>query len=142
MAYAGGKAGDGVYQKIINQIPPHDVYIEAFAGGASILKALCPASSMLAIDVDAGQCEKLRAELPGVTVINDDAISLVPELVAKYAGLRVFVYADPPYLGEVRKSKRPIYKHEMMDQHAHSLLLSMLQGLPCMVAVSGYWSSL
>ena len=142
MGYAGGKAGDGVYQKIINEIPPHDVYIEAFAGGASILKALRPASSRIAIDVDGAQCEKLRVDLPGVTVINGDAISLVPELVAKYVGLRVFVYADPPYLGEVRKSKRPIYKHEMMDSTSHSLLLAMLQGLSCMVAVSGYWSSL
>jgi site-specific DNA-adenine methylase len=142
MGYAGGKAGDGVYQKIINQIPPHDVYIEAFAGGAAILKALRPASSRLAIDVDGGQVEKLRIELPGVTVINGDAISLLPELVSKYDGLRVFVYADPPYLGSVRSSKYPIYKHEMMDEHAHSLLLAMLQGLPCMVALSGYFSSL
>lgn len=33
MTYKGGKAGAGVYQQIINQIPPHDVYIEPFLGG-------------------------------------------------------------------------------------------------------------
>jgi hypothetical protein len=33
MTYPGGKGGAGVYQMIINQIPPHRVYIEPFLGG-------------------------------------------------------------------------------------------------------------
>jgi len=33
MGYAGGKGRDGVYQAIINQMPPHGVYIEPFLGG-------------------------------------------------------------------------------------------------------------
>jgi site-specific DNA-adenine methylase len=31
MKYAGGKGG--IYQKYINLMPPHEVYIEAFLGG-------------------------------------------------------------------------------------------------------------
>lgn len=34
--YFGGKAGSGTYQTIINQIPPHRVYIEPFVGGGAI----------------------------------------------------------------------------------------------------------
>jgi hypothetical protein len=30
MSYPGGKGGSGVYQTIINQQPPHEVYIEPF----------------------------------------------------------------------------------------------------------------
>lgn len=36
MSYFGGKAQDGVYQTIINQIPPHQIYIEPFLGGGAI----------------------------------------------------------------------------------------------------------
>ncbi|MCZ4283118.1 hypothetical protein O4H49_20200 [Kiloniella laminariae] len=30
MSYPGGKGGAGVYQKIINIMPPHKTYIEGF----------------------------------------------------------------------------------------------------------------
>lgn len=30
--YLGGKNGSGVYQAIINLLPPHDTYIEGFLG--------------------------------------------------------------------------------------------------------------
>jgi DNA adenine methylase len=33
MGYPGGKSGAGVYQTIINLMPPHTVYIEPFLGG-------------------------------------------------------------------------------------------------------------
>jgi site-specific DNA-adenine methylase len=33
MRYPGGKGGAGVYQTIINNIPPHDTYIETHLGG-------------------------------------------------------------------------------------------------------------
>ena len=33
MTYPGGKSSAGVYQKIINLMPPHEVYIEPFLGG-------------------------------------------------------------------------------------------------------------
>ena len=36
MTYPGGKGGNGFYQKIINLIPPHDVYIETHLGGGAI----------------------------------------------------------------------------------------------------------
>lgn len=40
MAYSGGKGGDGVFQKIINQMPPHQIYVEAFLGMGSVLRAI------------------------------------------------------------------------------------------------------
>lgn len=32
-SYPGGKSGAGVYQAIINQLPPHSTYVELFLGG-------------------------------------------------------------------------------------------------------------
>lgn len=42
MRYPGGKGGAGVYQTIINNIPPHDTYIETHLGGGNILSASGP----------------------------------------------------------------------------------------------------
>ena len=38
-AYPGGKSGSGVYQKLINLMPPHDVHIEPFLGGGRCVAA-------------------------------------------------------------------------------------------------------
>ena len=42
MGYPGGKAGAGVYQTIINLMPPHDVYIEPFLGGGAVMRLKRP----------------------------------------------------------------------------------------------------
>jgi hypothetical protein len=43
MSYPGGKNGAGVYKTIVNQIPPHEIYIEPFAGGGAVLLRKRPA---------------------------------------------------------------------------------------------------
>ena len=65
MAYPGGKAGAGVYQRIINQIPPHDVYIEPFLGDGAVLRRKRPASVSIGVDAD---CRVLRERWNAVTV--------------------------------------------------------------------------
>jgi len=142
MAYPGGKNGAGVYQKIINQMPPHDVYIEPFLGGGAVMDAKRPAAVNIGIDADADLIEQRRGDT--IIAINADAISFLPELVAEHAakGSRVLVYADPPYLGSTRSSTRKIYKHEMMSDEYHLELLGVLKSLPCMVMISGYASDL
>ncbi len=144
MNYKGSKNGSGVYQTIINQIPPHDWCCEAFAGSGVILRMKRPATVNVAIDVCARSCEIVRKALPGVVVINDDAISVLADLVANsgYAAGRCFVYFDPPYLLSTRSHKKPIYKHEFGTVDQHQKLLDLIKSLDCMVMISGYWSEL
>ena len=52
MAYAGGKDGAGVWQRIVNQIPPHDVWVSAFAGDCAVTRHIRPAAATVLIDLD------------------------------------------------------------------------------------------
>jgi DNA adenine methylase len=141
MTYPGGKASSGVYQQIINQIPPHDVYIEPFLGGGAVFLRKLPARSNIVIDIDANVVSEFSKQIltSGSIVICDDAISFLKQYA--WSG-KEFVYCDPPYLLETRSSKYRIYAHEFGSVEQHKELLNILLQLPCMVAISGYQSSL
>jgi site-specific DNA-adenine methylase len=148
MTYPGGKAGSGVYQKIINQIPPHEIYIEPFLGHGSVMLHKRPAASSIGIDCDGDVVKHWRDLLAengdahdrgSCNVIHGDAISYLQSYDWKGGE---FVYADPPYLMETRSSKKAIYKFEFAEAEQHTKLLRVLRSLPCMVAISGYWSYL
>jgi DNA adenine methylase len=140
--YPGGKNNSGAFQTIINQIPPHECYIEPFLGSGAIMRRIRPAHRTIAIDADASCIA--TAGLRNVPVIHGDAISLLRSVIAESgvpAG-KIFIYADPPYLFSTRSSKRPIYTHEFGDTGQHEKLLALLKSLDCMVMLSGYWSEL
>lgn len=52
MAYPGGKNGAGVWQGLINQIPPHDVWISGFAGDCAATRHIRPATASILCDLD------------------------------------------------------------------------------------------
>jgi site-specific DNA-adenine methylase len=144
MSYFGGKQGSGVYQRIINLIPRHRVYIEAFAGHAAVLRKKKAAASTLAVDLDADVCEWLRRHSePGkrrkaFTVIHGDAIQYLRNFA--WRGDE-FVYCDPPYVRATRRSPRDRYRYELSDAD-HAQLLSVLSAIPAAVMLSGYRSAL
>lgn len=140
MAYPGGKAGDGVFQKIINQMPPHRVYIEAFLGGGAVLLKKRPAIFSIGIDVDAEVIEAF-AEIKtyDVELWNTDAVTWLRNYLYKGDEL---VYADPPYLMSTRSCQQDYYAHEFASEEEHAALLAVLKSLPCYVMLSGYWSDL
>lgn len=134
--YPGGKGGAGVYHTIINLIPPHDTYIETHLGGGAIMRNKKPAAKNIGIDIDPGVTAAF-GDASRITVINGDAGRFLQNY--NFTGIE-FVYCDPPYLMETRKSG-PLYNFEYStDDHIN--LLRILKELPCMVMVSGYWSEL
>jgi hypothetical protein len=166
MSYPGGKNGAGVYQTIINLMPPHRVYIEPFLGGGAILRLKKPSAVTIGIDVDAGVLARFSdADRSGK---NGDAAGLhrhkqrvgpAPNGRNGEASDRQFihadalewlsaysfsgdelVYCDPPYMHETR-NRKDLYRYEMTDSQ-HKQLLKIILKLPCMVMISGYWSKL
>src|SRR5919198_2325026 len=67
MTYPGGKNAPGVYQTIINHMPPHEVYIEPFLGSGAILRLKRPARVNIGIDADPQAIAKWQActAIPG-----------------------------------------------------------------------------
>lgn len=199
MVWPGGKDGSGVVQRLINQIPPHDVFVSAFLGDCAIARKKRAAAATIGIDRDQANIARWIEERPieglrlfcccgiewlrhqfgfyQVRPLESAAVdrgrcwshrsfrgSAVAELATSWgvsrpgplfstalagscsdaecrggdvAGLRWFVYVDPPYLLESRRSKKAIYAQEL-DEDGHGRLLETVLALPCQVMVSHY----
>lgn len=70
--------------------------------------------------------------------LKDAQIECLPalELIRRYDTEDVFLYVDPPYLGDTRK--KYLYNHEMDSEEEHRELLELLLAHPGKVMVSGY----
>ena len=138
MSYPGGKAGSGVYQTIINQMPPHDVYIEPFLGAGAVMFRKRSANKNIGLDLN-----PLLAMENTSTAIFSFRTGCGIEFLSTYQGWtgRELVYCDPPYVMSSRKRDREIYEHEMGDLR-HAILLNIIKTLPCMVMISGYGNPL
>jgi len=134
MKYPGGKGGAGIYQKIINLMPPHRVYIEPFVGGGNIYARKKPAPVNIVMDADERSLDYWKERRgAGDIVIHGDAIGFLRGFPWRGDEL---VYCDPPYVMAAR-SGRKIYKHEFTDQQ-HRDLVSILLTIPAAVMLSGY----
>lgn len=139
--YPGGKNGAGVYQAVINQLPPHRVYIEPFLGGGAIMRLKRPAMASIGIDVDDhvfAQTDFYQC-VPYARLIIGDGVRFLKDY--DWQGDEL-VYCDPPYLMETRSCQRPIYRHELNTIEEHRALLALLKTIPAAIAISGYWSDL
>ncbi len=154
--YPGGKNGMGVWQSLINQMPPHDVYIEPFLGSGAILRRKKPACSSVGIDCDPRAIAAFpEFRVPGLSLVTRDARQCLAEYfgiresTARWSGPRFkvqshkkhLIYADPPYLGSTRGQRRR-YECELMTEAEHRELLDILTSIPAMVMISGYRSEL
>jgi site-specific DNA-adenine methylase len=142
--YNGGKESDGTFQKIINIMPPHDIYIEAFLGNGAIYRHKKPAVlASIGIDLDPLVIDTWNnAAIPGINCINTDAISflenfLVLDPIFKKMGTEVLIYLDPPYPKSSRRNSKNLYRHEMTDAD-HTRLLNVVTRLKSNVIVSSY----
>lgn len=143
-SYPGGKAGAGVYQKLISLMPPHEIYIEAFLGAGAVMRHKRPAARSFGIDLDASAVTAFPDDVvPRLKLIEGDALDLLRGW--RWQGddyRRTLLYCDPPYLQSTRRSHRRIYRCELLSEVEHMRLLEVLMNLPCMVMISGYDSEL
>lgn len=148
--YYGGKSGAGVYQKIINQIPPHYVFISGFLGYCGIMRHKRPAGINLGFDLhqeiidtwnelehpEGHRCHFEEQD----TLVMLETMGEIGNPISENITLfndQVFLYLDPPYLLESRSDGRYRYKHEFYGLD-HQRLLAAVRTLTCNVAISHY----
>lgn len=131
MRYPGGKGR--IYQRIINLMPPHRIYVESHLGGGAVLRHKQPALLNVGIDIDPRPLRAFSDYDKSYKFICADAVTALKGL---HLTPETLIYADPPYLPTTRRAAR-VYRHDYSDED-HSRLLSCLRQLPCMVMISGY----
>lgn len=147
-SYNGGKRGAGVYQALINHIPPHRLYVEPFLGGGAVMALKRPAEASVGIDLDPGiitawKQANASADIRRLLFLNKDGIEMLRHYHREYDSPETFVYCDPPFLGDTRRSTRAVYSNEMQDHAAHeSLLKSLLAFRRANIMISTYPNAL
>lgn len=136
MHYPGGKGT--FFQRLINLMPGHEVYIETHVGSAAVLRHKRPARISIGVDLDPQVIAARVSENLGADFVVADAVKFLSEYA--FDGNEL-IYADPPYLRETRRSPRRLYACEYTYAQ-HEELLNTLLRLPCAVMISGYSSDL
>ncbi len=132
MRYPGGKGK--CYQRIINLMPAHTVFIESHLGGGAVIRHKKPATLNIGIDIDARVIQRWQTVQPPICqLVLADATAYLEQYPFTGAEL---VYCDPPYVKATRRQAR-VYRHDFEDAD-HQRLLAVLKALPCMVLLSGY----
>ena len=139
-ACVGGKSGAGVWQRIINQIPPCEVFVSGFLGNCAVMRRLRLPRVAIGIDADLDVIEQWRRNQKAV---RSNAITLLHGCCLDWlksffvhmdepAG--VLVYLDPPYMLGPRGG-RLYYRHELSDDQ-HGQLAEIVATLPCRVLLN------
>lgn len=135
--YFGGK--NHLYQAIINLIPRHERFVEAFAGSAAVSRHLARgAAEAILVERDPEQLRWLRRqrELAGHRIVGGDAFEVLARGVREW-GPETVVFADPPYPIADRRDARPRYRCELTDGD-HRVLIGKLHKMKARVLVCGH----
>lgn len=161
-SYFGGKGAAGVAQKIINQIPPHEMFISGFLGYCRVMQYKRPAKFNCGFDMDKSVLEiwnQLQHPEGGhFKFLNLNTISFLESgeieshdfvdaallhiirwkiRLCRENGSPIFIYLDPPYLLDARSDPRERYRYELSEEEHHRLIAAA-RNLRCMVAISHY----
>jgi DNA adenine methylase len=150
--YFGGKGQPGVYHTIINQMPPHSLYIEAFLGGGSVMRYKKPAARNIGLDLHLPALQQFNqtylpalqqsewAELPATAAYETYHANALDFLrygnIAGQWDQNTLIYLDPPYPLNTRSSNQR-YANELTNQQ-HKELLTIAKQLKCNVMISTY----
>ncbi len=140
MTHPGGKAGAGVYQAIINQVPPFTRLIEPFAGDAAIFRNIRPGRNpAILIEKDPVKALELQDEFEGCPVDLYQGCG-INFLVSNRSRRTDFIFADPPYLPG--STKGPLRYRHNLSREDHRWMIRVLKEQPAWVMLCGYPSEL
>ena len=132
--YPGSKEVNGTIQTIINLIPPHKKYYELFLGKGTVLLYKKPAAVTVAIDINPRIIKLWNAAPPFNIILKcSDAFMILSSLMCPDKDN--FIYCDPPYPKNSRRSQTDIYDYEMTNEQHHKFLaLALKVKSNCMIS--------
>src|SRR4051812_26925431 len=95
-------------------MPPHETYVELFAGSGVVLREKPKALESFAVDLNPEPLAMIRAAVPEANCIEQSAFDFLSNFDYGARG-RVLIYADPPYLLSTRTSRHR-YRHEFTER--------------------------
>ncbi len=143
--YPGNKGFAHAKIEITNLIPPHIIFMEAFAGSASIAEEIYTGQIIVLNDINDKVYRLLKSKWGCKAHINNiDALFLVAyyqSIITAFSGFvtykDLFIYCDLPYPKSSRRSSTDIYEYEMTDDQ-HRKFLSMALKVPFNCMISSY----
>lgn len=135
--YFGGKASNGVPQTLINQVPPHQSKTIGFGGQCALTRYMMPAQENILYELNSEVVQLWK----NANLVSSHNISILEQCFLSsfnpdnYTETD-FIYLDPPYPHDTRKSKNR-YKFEMTDKQ-HQSMLAKCCDASGMIAISSY----
>lgn len=135
--YPGRKGAAGQWQKILEQIPKCEMFIDAMTGSGVVGSLVARSGCKVVLnDIDEDVLKKIIVTGKNVSV----HCSSFEELIMMYdnsAGDRVF-YFDPPYLKATRSYQPNIYANDWETLEDHQMFLFRVRGMGCPTIISHY----
>jgi len=130
----GSKTASGAAERILAELPPHEVFIELFAGGAGLTRRKRPCELTLLFEREPHQVRRLQRHFAGrsdVQIVLADSLSvLLPTRLPQGA----VIYADPPYPLSTRRNRR-YYVHDWADaEHERFLTWAAAVTVPMLIS--------
>ena len=111
--YLGSKGNSGLYQFIINKMPKHDVYVEAFFGtGVIASKKRVACIDNIGFERISILSSLMSMKYQNFKMVNGNSRYQLYCSIDYYiySGSKVLIYLDPPYLWSTRSDlKNSIY---------------------------------
>lgn len=123
--YPGQKKINGVYQAIINLIPPVTDFYELFAGSAQLSKILLSINPELKIHLnDLSTAVIDKYSFASAICTTQNAMDIIDNLSYERSDNKI-IFLDPPYLHSTRPNNTNLYEFEMSDEDHFKLFMSI-----------------
>jgi|GEM_PF-1203111 hypothetical protein len=143
-SYPGNKHSAGVYQRLINQLPVHDVFVSGFLGKCAVMSHKHPAMVNYGIDPNLEGLKTYWDSLQrsDIQLFRDSFFEWIKKFTfSKATKERWLIYLDPTYLLSTRSSGKIYYDHEMTDEQHADLIKWAIETTAMsnvMIAISHY----
>ncbi|MES2379871.1 MAG: hypothetical protein V4538_02445 [Bacteroidota bacterium] len=135
--YTGGIFASGVFQFLINHVPPVETIVSGFLGHCALSKHIKPAKRMVGIDMDKTVIDKWNKQETKMHLVNGNFLENLHWINPVEFG-KTFLFLDPPYLEETRQSTIDLYPHEFKTLEQHERLLNKVRKLPVYTMITHY----